>query len=126
MLIPIELLTQFRKDQFESLKTFSIKITKNTYKFIIEYQKTTENSYLQIKHPMLSFVNQMGSYADGIEGYFNLDDKNWYDKSFGGFNLFQNFNDQQNFEILMKMTEHKNNPIKIIQGFLILENGCNN
>lgn len=108
MLVLIELLTKFRKDQFSSLKTFSEKMSKNTYKFTINYEKLTENTYSEIKHEMSSFLGQMGSYADGIEGYFNLDDKIWYDKSYGGLYLCQDKNDQQNFERLMLITEHKN------------------
>lgn len=61
---------------------------------------------------MLLFINNMISYADGLDDncYFDEDNKIWYDGT---------FNHQQNFEKLMLMTEHKNEPIKIIEGFLI-------
>lgn len=121
MLIPVELLTKVRKDQFESLKTFSERMSENTYKFIIEYQKKSKFIFSQVNHPMLQFVNFMSSYAYGMDDdcYFGLDDKIWYDKSF--INLCGGFDHQQNFERLMNLTEYKNISIKIIEGFLILE-----
>lgn len=47
MLIPVELLIESRKVQFESLKSFSKKMNKNTYEFIIEYTQISKIFFLK-------------------------------------------------------------------------------
>lgn len=129
MLIPVNKLTESRNNEFEFLKSFSEKTSENTYKFTIEYKQTSKNSFHQKDHPMLKFVNFMDGYAHGMDEdcYFNLEDKIWYDESILNLCYDKKFgkiihDHQINFDKLMLFNEYNNIPIKIVEGFLIIDN----
>ena len=122
ILIPIDKLNTSRKLEFDQLKNYSEKTSENTYIFKIKWKQDLNNPKItrQINYPILNFCNIMESYANGMDDdcYFGEGDLDWYDYSY--INFVEGFNHEENFNNAMKMTKIKDVPIKIIEGFLIL------
>lgn len=121
MLIPVDKLNLSRKSEFNDLKNYSEKTSENTYLFKIKWKQCFKNCSSQADHPILQFCNQMCVYAFGMseELYFKDGDSEWY--NFSHINFLKGFDHHKNFNNAMKMTIIDNIPIKIIEGYLILD-----
>jgi hypothetical protein len=130
MLIPVTKFLLNRKNDYEILKKHSIKnykITLDNIDYIID------NLLIKKLIPHGSFANcltcenneynkicgELAHYADGMDGYFDVDDENWYDEAIcyfcGGFNHIKNYCKYKNETVI------KDKNINIIDSFLVLE-----
>lgn len=130
MLIPIVKFLLNRKNDYEILKKHSIK----NYKFTIDnVDYIIDNLLIQKLIPHNTFTNgltcedseyriicgELTHYADGMDGYFDVDDENWYNDAIcffcGGFNHIKNYAKYKNKTII------KDKNVNIIDSFLVLE-----
>lgn len=138
MIIPFDKLNLNlkRRQQFEDLRTSCEQPHKNMYKFVKRLVRTGPRSCEYVSHPMLSFLQEMTSFADGVDiidpadenaeywGYCcPEDDVEWYSSS--SVHLIRNCCDPEEcLNILMKMKKLPNGQeIEVTEGFLVVEDG---
>ena len=75
----------------------------------------------QIREPYTQLCNYLVRYADGLDDdcYYDLKDKEWYDKSI--CNICSGFNHVQNYLICQALTEFCGKKINIVNSFLFVE-----
>ncbi len=134
MLIPMEEFLKVRQEEYNLLKNYSkselfqlndgseYKVDNVLY---IHYKKESKNCYSQIITPYLKFVNELTSYANGMDHYdfetntvencyFEMKDQIWYDLA--KTNLCDGCNHVLNHKRLLE--EYPN----IVESFLVLKN----
>jgi hypothetical protein len=127
MLIPMDEFLKVRQEDYDVLKKYAAKQTFHNYTvdnvIYINYQQKSKNSYSQVITPYTKIVNQLISYADGMDHYdeetgkcenvyFDMKDKIWYDLAIA--NLCRGCNHVKNYKQLLNDN--------VIDSFLILEN----
>jgi hypothetical protein len=130
MLIPMEEFLKVRRNDYDVLKKYSVKKTFDNYTvdnvLYIEYKQESKNSFSQVITPYTKILNQLTSYADGMDHfddetgkfenvYFDMKDKIWYDLAVT--NLCGGFNHVENYKQLLND--------KVVDSFLVLENDIN-
>ena len=132
MLIPMDEFLKVRLEEYNILKQYAkselFQLNDGSYKvdnvLYIHYKKKSENHYVQIVTPYLKFVNELTSYADGMDHYdhdtdkfvncyFKMEDQIWYDLA--KTNLCGGFNHVLNHKQLLE--EYPN----VVESFLVLE-----
>ena len=132
MLIPRDEFIKVRQEEYNLLKEHAKPVTflfdADPYTvdqvLYINYQQLSEDCWVQITTPYLKIVNELTSYADGMDHYdhdtdkfvncyFKMEDQIWYDLA--KTNLSGGFDHVLNHKRLLQKYP------KIVESFLVLE-----
>ena len=129
MLVPAKEFIECRKDDYKLLKksvnsnyTFLINGTKHQIHNLLLQNIIFEGNFGRCEKTEYSeLCGILTQYADGMgdNHYFELVDKEWYDKTI--INVCSGFNHIQNYIKCKNMTHYKKKPINIVDSFLCIE-----